>query len=354
MLGIRVARSSRALLTSRKPPEHCTTDRRTGLPAGALALLLGVCATAAHGQSGAARPWPVKSVRIVIPFAPGGAADMFGRLAAARFSESLGQSVVADNRSGAGGLIGAELVARSPADGYTLVVSGIASHVIAPMLAAKQPFDPLRDVTHIGLFGGPPAVFGVHPSIPTKSLQEFVTFAKQRPNELVFGSPGTGTLGHLFGVLFTSRAGLTLGHVPYKSASGAVVDITAGHIQTISTTLSTAAAQIRAGRVRPLAISAPERLQEFAQVPTFPELGYAELIATVWFALSGPPGLPADIVARLNAETQRMLGIPEVRARLRADGVVPQPLGVQAFTDFVAGELKRWTPIIRSSGARTN
>jgi len=352
MLRSCIARAARAARMPRVPWKCGETGRRRVLHAYALAMLAATTHTAAHAQSGEASAWPVKPVRIVIPFAPGGAADMFGRLAAARFSESLGQSVVADNRSGAGGLIGAEVVARSPADGYTLVISGIASHVIAPMLAAKAPFDPLRDVTHVALFGGPPAVFAVHPSIPTKTLQDFVAFAKQRPNELVFGSPGTGTLGHLFGVLFTSRAGLALGHVPYKSASGAVVDITAGHIQTISTTLSTAAAQIRAGRVRPLAISAPERLQEFAQVPTFPELGYAELVATVWFALSAPPGLPAEIVSRLNAEVQRMLAIPEVRARLRADGIVPQPLGAQAFSDFVAAELKRWTPIIRNSGAR--
>ena len=325
-----------------------------GIACVSLGAIVSATTPEALAQTSEPAAWPAKTVRVVIPFAPGGAADSFGRLVAARFSETLGQSVVADNRSGAGGLIGAEIVARSPADGYTLVISGVASHVIAPLLAPKPPFDPTRDVTHIALFGGPPAVFAVHPSIPTRSLAEFVAFAKQRPKEFVFGSPGTGTLGHLFGVLFTRSAGLTLEHVPYKSASGAVVDISAGHIQTISTTLSTAAAQIRAGRIRPLAVSAPERVQEFPQVPTFPEAGYADLVATVWFALSGPPGLAPEIVARLNAETQRMLTSAEVRTRLRADGIVPQPLGVQAFNDFVASEMRRWTPIIRASGAQSN
>jgi tripartite-type tricarboxylate transporter receptor subunit TctC len=315
-------------------------------------LFVALAAANALAQSPDAPAWPAKPLRIVIPFSPGGAADKFGRLVAPKLAEALAQPVVADNRAGAGGLIGAEAVARSPADGYTLVISGIASHVLAPTLAAKPPFDPVRDVTHIALFGGPPNLFAVHPSIPTRSLAEFIVFAKRRPKELAFGSPGTGTLGHLFGVLFTNRAAIAIEHVPYKSASGAVVDIVGGHIQTISTTLSTAAPQIRAGRIRPLAISAPERLQEFSQVPTFTESGYPELVATVWFALSGPAGLAPDIVSRLNAESQRILALPEVRARLRADGILAQPLGVQAFAEFVAAETRRWAPVIRASGAR--
>ena len=298
--------------------------------------------------------WPAKPIRLVVPFGTGGTADTLGRLVGPRLAESLGQSIIADNRAGAGGLIGSDVVAKSPPDGYTLVVSGIASHVLAPTLAAKPPFDPVRDVTHIALFGGPPALFAIHPSIPARTLKEFVAFARARPKQLVFGSPGTGTLGHLFGVLFTNRAGIAIEHVPYKSASIAVVDLVGGHIQTISTTLSTAAPQIRAGRIRPLAVSATERVQEYAQVPTFRESGYPELVATIWFALSGPPGLPADIVQRLNAETQRILALPEIRERLRIDGIVPQPMGAQAFADYVAAELKRWTPIIRASGATTN
>ena len=318
-----------------------------------LALAAAGAALLAGAQPSPAPAWPAKSVRLVIPFGPGGTADTLGRIVATRMAESLGQSIVAENRAGAGGLIGSEFVAKSAPDGYTLVVSGIASHVLAPTLAAKPPFDPVRDVTHIAPFGGPPAVFAVHPSLPTRTLKEFVAFAKARPKQLVFGSPGTGTLGHLFGVLFTNRAGIAIEHVPYKTAAIAVVDLVGGHIQTISTTLSTAAAQIRAGRIRPLAISAPERLQEYATVPTFRESGYPELLATVWFSLSGPAGLSADIVNRLNAETQRILALPDVRERLRIDGIVPHSSSAQAFSDFVAGELKRWTPIIRASGATT-
>lgn len=317
----------------------------------ALAAAAAAVSLTAQAQTGASASWPAKPVRLVVPFGAGGTADTLGRILASRLPESLGQQVIVENRSGAGGLIGSEHVAKSAADGYTLVVSGVASHVLAPTLAAKPPFDPTRDVTHIAMFGGPPALFAVHPSLPTKTLKEFVAFAKARPKQLVFGSPGTGTLGHLFGVLFANRAGIAIEHVPYKTASIAVTDLVGGHIQTISTTLSTAASQIRAGRIRPLAISAPERLQEYAQVPTFRESGYPELLATIWFALSGPPGLPADIVQRLNAESQRILASPDVRERLRIDGILPQSMSAQAFAEFVAAELKRWTPIIRSSGA---
>ena len=318
-----------------------------------LAAATAVTALCAQAQTSPSS-WPAKPIRLVVPFGTGGTADTLGRLVAARLPEALGQTVVADNRAGAGGLIGSDLVAKSPPDGYTLVVSGVASHVLAPTLAAKPPFDPVRDVTHIALFGGPPSLFAVHPSLPTRTLKEFVAFAKARPKQLVFGSPGTGTMGHLFGVLFTKQAGIAIEHVPYKTASIAVTDLVGGHIQTISTTLSTAAPQIRAGRIRPLAISATERVQEYAQVPTFREVGFPELVATIWFALSGPPGLPNDIVQRLNAETQRILALPDIRERLRIDGIVPQPMSAQTFADYVAAELKRWTPVIRASGAAAN
>lgn len=318
----------------------------------ACALAVAACGISLIAHAQVPAPWPAKPVRVIVPFGPGGTADMFGRLMSTRLPDAIGQTVIADNRPGAGGLIGAEIVSKSPPDGYTLVISGVASHVIAPALAAKPPFDPQRDATHIALFGGPPSVFAVHPSLPSRTLKEFIQLAKARPKDLVFGSPGTGTMGHLFGVMFTSRAGLTISHVPYKTAGAAVTDLVAGHIQTISTTLSTAAPQIRSGRVRALAISAPQRLQEFAAVATFPELGYADLVATVWFALSGPPGLANDIVKRLNDEVRKILATPEVRERLRADGILTQSLDPQAFAEFVRTEMKRWMPVIKASGAR--
>lgn len=301
-----------------------------------------------------AQQYPVKPVRIIVPFAPGGSADTLGRLVAGKLTESLGQNFVAENRPGAGGLVGSEIASNSPPDGYTLVVSGVASHAIAPSLASKPPFDPLKDFTHIALFGGPPAVFGVHPSMPVKDVKGFVAFAKARPGELSYGSPGNGTQGHLVAELFTQTTGLKLIHVPYKGAAIAMVDIVAGHIHAISTTLTTASAQIKAGRVRALAISSEKPLADYPGVPTFRDAGYRDLVATVWFSLSGPAGVPPDIVNRLNSEVRRILQLPDVRERLGRDGIMPNQLDPKAFTGYVAAEVKRWAPVIKASGATVN
>ena len=303
---------------------------------------------------GLAQQYPVKPVRIIVPFAPGGSADTLGRLVAGKLTESLGQNFVAENRPGAGGLVGSEIASNAAPDGYTLVVSGVASHAIAPSLAAKPPFDPLKDFTHIALFGGPPAVFGVHPSMPVKDLKGFVAFAKARPGELSYGSPGNGTQGHLVAELFTQTTGLKLIHVPYKGAAIAMVDIVAGHIHAISTTLTTASGQIRAGRVRGLAISSDQGLPDYSGIPTFKDAGYPNLVATVWFSLSGPAGMPSDIVNRLNSEVRRILQLPDVRERLRGDGITPNQLDPKAFTGYVAAEVKRWAPVIKASGATAN
>jgi tripartite-type tricarboxylate transporter receptor subunit TctC len=226
--------------------------------------------------------------------------------------------------------------------------------VIAPLLPQGTPYDPMRDFTHIALFGGPPAVLAVHPSVQAKDLREFVLLAKSKPGGLSYGSPGNGTQGQLVAELFKQRAGIDLQHVPYKGAAGAVSDLIAGHIPVVSTTLTTAATQIRAGRARGLAVSAAARLPDFPDIPTYAEMGYPDLVATVWFSLSGPPGLPAEIVNRLNAEVNRALEAPEVRERLKPEGIVPSPMGAKEFSDFVAEELRRWRPIVRASGAKTD
>jgi tripartite-type tricarboxylate transporter receptor subunit TctC len=317
------------------------------LAAGVLAMTLaaGACAQA----------WPTRTVRIIVPFAPGGTSDLLGRIVAIKLSESLGQPFVVENRAGAGGVIGSDLVAKSAPDGYTLVVSAIASHVIAPTLAtAKFPFDPVKDFSHIALFGGPPSVFAVHPSLPAKTLKEFVVFAKAKPGAMSYGSPGNGTLGHLIAEMFKQMAGINIAHVPYKGASGAVTDLIAGHIEVVSTTLATAGAQMRGGRVRGLAVSSSARIPDYADVPTFREAGYRDLVAVIWFSLSGPAGMPKEIVVKLNAEVRRILQLPDVRERLRPEGIEPGTLDAPAFTEFVAAEITRWAPLVRASGARVD
>jgi tripartite-type tricarboxylate transporter receptor subunit TctC len=212
----------------------------------------------------------------------------------------------------------------------------------------------MKDFSHIALFGGPPAVLAVNPSLPAKNLKDFVALAKAKPGTLSYGSPGNGTQGQLVAELFKRLAGIDLQHVPYKGASGAVTDMIAGHIAAVSTTLSTAAGQIRAGRARGLAISASTRLPEYPDIPTFAESGYPDLVATVWFSLSGPAGLPPQIVERLNAEVRRALELSDVKEKLRHEGITANRLDAKEFTAFVADELRRWGPIVRASGAKND
>lgn len=271
---------------------------------------------------------------------------------AQKFSESMKQTFVVENRPGAGGLVGSDMVAKAAPDGYLLLVSGVASHAIAPTLSKKIPFDPVRDFTHIALFGGPPNVLAVHPRVPTRDLKEFIAYAKAQPGKLSYGSPGNGTQGHLVAENIKQQLGIDMVHVPYKGAGPAVADLIAGHIPVISTTLTTAAAHIKAGKARAIALSSASRVLDFPDVPTFAELGHPELTAVTWFSLSGPPGMPPEIVQRLNTEVHRLLQLPDVRERLRSECIEPGNLDPKAFTAFVAAELKRWAPVVRASGAQ--
>ena len=314
---------------------------RFGVLIAALSLALGA----------AAQEWPAKPVRIVVPFAPGGTADTLGRLVAQKLAERYQQSFVIENRGGAGGVIGSEIVAKASPDGYTLVVSGVASHCIAPALQRNFPFDPLKDFTHIALFGGPPGVLVINPSLPAHSLPEFLAYAKANPGKLTYGSPGNGTQGHLIAEHLKQLTGISMEHVPYKGASLAVADLIAGHLPAASTTLTTAASQIRAGRALALAVSADKRVPEFPEVPTFSELGYAGLTATIWFSLSGPAGMPPEVVQSLNAEVRRALRRPDVLERLKLESIEPGDLDPRQFTAFVESELRRWGPVVKASGA---
>ena len=299
-----------------------------------------------------AQSWPAKSVKVIVPFVPGGTADTLGRIVAAKLSETYGQSFVVENRGGAGGMVGAEAVSKSAPDGYTLGVTGLGPLPVATALVAKPPYDPVKDFAHVALFGGPPSVLAVHPSVPAKDLKQFITLAKSQPGAINYGTAGNGSTGQLLAELFKQKSGAHMQHIAYKGASGAVIDVIAGHIQAVSTTLTTTSAAMRAGRVRALAISSNARLPDFPEVPTFRESGYPELVAAVWFSLSAPPGTPIEIVTRLNTDVRRILHLADVRERLRTEGIESNNLDARGFTDFVAAEVRRWGPLVRASGAR--
>lgn len=313
-----------------------------------------VTALALAASSAAADTWPLRPVRLIVPSPPSGSGDTIGRLVAQKLAETLGQQFLVENRPGAGGLVGAETVARAAPDGYTLIVSGIATHVVIPALNPNAAFDPIRDFTHIALFGGPPAVLAVSRDLPAGDLGSFVSLARAKPGEIGYGSPGIGTHSHLIVELFQQRTGSSLTHVPYRGAGPALADLVAGRLPAASMTLLSAAEHIKAGTVRALAVTAERRVGAFPEIPTYAEQGHPELTATTWFALSGPANLPPEIVQRLNTEANRAIQAPDVRQRLERDGIEPAAMDAAAFTAFVRAEIERWTPVVRASGARAN
>jgi tripartite-type tricarboxylate transporter receptor subunit TctC len=330
---------------------HTTAARSFCRVACAVMPFLGASALA---QSAAAQSWPVKPVRIIAPFAAGGSADTLGRIVASRLGDAFGQQFIVENRGGAGGLVGADAVTRGAPDGYTLVITGLGPLVVATAMAPKMPFDPIKDFSHIALFGGPPSVLGVHPSLPVKDVKGFIALAKARPGTITYGTAGHGSTGQLIAETLRRSVGIDIQHVPYKGASIAVIELVGGHISAISVTLTTTAAQMRAGKVRALAMSSAARVPDYPDVPTFKELGYPQLVASVWFSLSGPPGMPAELVSRLNAEVRRILHLPDVRERLRPQAIEPGALDPREFSEFVAAEFRRWAPLVREAAARVH
>jgi tripartite-type tricarboxylate transporter receptor subunit TctC len=293
-----------------------------------------------------AADWPTRPIRIIAPSTPGGAADMFGRLLCDHFSAAFRERCFVENRAGGGGLIGTAATAQAAPDGYTLTTSSTAYHVIAPVLSPNPGFDPLKDFTHIAYIGGPPNVFVVNPAFGVRSLEELV--ARGRRGETIdYVSPGVGTLGHLLAESLAQKAGIKLQQIMTKGASQALMDLVGGNVNLGTMTWTSALGQIRAGKVIPIALTASARLKGFPELPTFAELGYGELTAVSWFALSGPAGLPDEVTRKLNAAVADMLAKPEVRQRLDHDAVETRLMSPAEFTAFVAREIDKWAPVAK-------
>ena len=254
------------------------------------------------GELAAQPNWPRKPVRLVVPYAPGGTADILGRLVAEKLESIYGQTFYVENRPGAGGTVGSLTVARASPEGYTFVISGIGSHVIGPALS-NTGFQPLSDFSHIALLGGPPTVLVIPQDLPVKQLKDFLAYVAERKHGVSWGSPGQGTHGHLIGELFAASVGLgNMVHIGYKGGAPAMVDLMGGHIQAAFVTYSSANAHIKSGKLRALAISSAQRRQDMPEVPTFAELGFAQLTSETWFAFSGPSGMPPALVETLNRQ----------------------------------------------------
>ena len=300
------------------------------------------------GTPGEAQTWPTKSVKIISPFAPGGSSDTLARIIADQLSKKFNQQFFVENRGGSGGLIGSAALAAAEPDGYTLGITSIGSHVIAPSTNANASFDPVRSFSHIAYLGGPPIVVLVHPSLGAKSFADFSAAAKAN-QPFAYLSPGPGTLGQLLAELWGQRDGVKLSHIAYKGSGQAINDVIAGHVKMGSITWIGALGAMRGGLVTPLAVSSVERMPEFRDVPTFKELGYPGLVASTWFGFAGPAKLPADMVQNLNRAVEEILNLPEVRTRLDVEGVELQRMSPEALTQFVASENAKWGSIARTA-----
>ena len=310
-----------------------------------LALALIVAAAVAQGTA-----YPAKPVRIVVPSSPGGGTDILARVLAQKLSESQGQQFVVENRSGAGQVIGIEAVARSAPDGYTLLMAASAI-VINEVLYAKPPYDTLRDFVPVTLGASLPNILVVHPALPVKSVRELIALAKARPGQLNYSSAGSGTSPHLSMELFRLMAGITLTHVPYKGTGPATVDLVAGQVQLSMPNVLTALPQIKGGKLRGLGVTSAKRATGLPDIPAIAETlpGYE---AIQWYGLLAPAGTPREIVNKVQAETARILVLPEVKARLAADGADAVGNRPEEFAAYIRTEIAKWGKVAKAGGIK--
>ena len=300
----------------------------------------------------AAQDYPRKAVRVVAPFAPGGATDLLARLVSQKLSERWSQSVIIDNRTGAGGHIGAELAARSPPDGYTLLVAG-TPHAIGMSLYKKLNYDFAKDLAPISNLATYPSAIVVHPSLPVKTVKDLVALARARPGQLNFGSAGSGSPNHLAIELFKTMAKVSMVHVPYKGGSGQMVgDLLAGQVQLASIGLPPAMPYVKSGRLRVVAITGSKRSPLLPDAPTVAEAGLPGFDVTSWYGMFGPAALPREIVNKVNADIAAVLAAPDMKERLASSGADPAPTTPEALGKVVRDEIAKWAKVVAESGAK--
>lgn len=299
-----------------------------------------------------AQVYPSKPIRLIVPFAAGGGNDNVARLVGKRLADSLGQAVVVDNRPGAGGVVGAELAAKSAADGYTLFLGGVGSHAINPNLHQKLPYDPIRDFAPVELLAKAPLILVVHPSVPVHNIAEFIAYARANPGRLNYASNGNGSSSQLAAVMFDSMAGVDMVHVPYKGLSPALTDLLSGRVQLMFSSVVAILPHIKAGRLRGLAVTGAKRLASLPELPTIAEAGLPGYEASSWYGILAPAGTPRDIVVKLNAELAKALDQPEVRASLLAEGAEPAGGSPEQFEAHIRAEKERLGKIIRDANIR--
>ena len=300
----------------------------------------------------AASGYPAKAIRMIVPFPPGGSADILARTIGQKMNEGLAQPVIIDNRPGAGTAIGAEATARSASDGYTIMIGTVSSHAINPSLNSKLGYDPVRDFAPVSLVASIPFALLVHPSVAATSVQELISLARAKPGTLNFASAGSGTSNHLAGELFKTMANVTMVHIPYKGSAPALTDLLAGQVNVMFDLVLTALPHLKSGAVRGLAVTSRERSAAAPNLPTVAESGVPGYEVSAWFGVFAPAGTPAGAVARLNAELARIMRLADVRERLASQGADAITSTPEQFAAYVRDEIAKWSRVVKSSGMR--
>ena len=308
-----------------------------------------VTALAALASPASAQPWPSKPVRIVVPFGPGGPADVYARILGQGLTEALGQQFIIENKPGAGALIGTEIVAKAPPDGYTLLMMS-NTHTVNETLFARRPYDLMRDLVPVAPVNSSDLVMVVHPSVPAKTLQEFIALAKAQPGKLTYASSGPGTPYHMAGELFKSMSGTDILHIPHKGSAEARNDVMGGHVQMMFDAVTAMKGSIDAGEVRALATTGLKRSAVMPSVPTVNEQGVPGYEATIWLGVMAPTGTPKAIVDRLNAEIEKIIARPSIREAWARQGAVPMAMTPDQFGAFLKQDIAKWAKVIKTAG----
>ena len=310
-----------------------------------------VSAVAVVAQPVAALQYPVRPIRLIVPFPPGGGTDTMARVVAPKLSEYLGQQVVPENRGGAGANIGAELAAKSPPDGYTVMLATI-TNAIGATLYTRLNYDLARDFAPITQLATTPHILVVHPSVPVKSVKEFTAFTRARPGELTYSSSGSGSSAHLAGELFSSLTGTKMVHVPYKGGGPSMIALVGGEVSLCFATMPSAVGYVRAGRLRGIAVTTEKRSPSMPDLPTIAETGIKGYEAGSWYGLSAPAGTSKDIIARLHAETVKVMALPDVKERLFNAGFEVVISNPEQFAAFTRSEIQKWGKLVRATGLK--
>ena len=309
-------------------------------------FIAGISMFCAPTLVGAQDAWPAKTIKIIAPVQPGGGVDLVARLVADRLGKVLGQSIIVENMSGGGGIVGSQAAARAAPDGYTLMLGYVGTHGTNPALR-KLPYDAIKDFTPIAMVGGTPNILVVNPAVPANNLKEFIAYAKANPNTISYGSAGQGTLTHLAMEQLKEEAGINVAHAPYRGIGPALTDLLGAQTQAVFPGLAAALPHINAGKLRPLAITGAARHPLMPNVPTLAELGYTGFDGVQWYGIVGPAKLPAEITARLNAEINKALATPALKERLSAEALEPMPMTPEQFGKFIQADIARWSALAR-------